>query len=79
LSPLFFRSWEWVVNLGRIDLLGKDMNELWKSYVVCAEHFERHYFTDEQRRKLVYNAVPTIFNHCSHDVDVPLILEALNR
>jgi hypothetical protein len=55
------------------------MNELWKSYVVCAEHFERHYFTDEQRRKLVYNAVPTIFNHCSHDVDVPLILEALNR
>jgi hypothetical protein len=55
------------------------MNELWKSYVVCAEHFERHYFTDVQRRKLVYNAVPTIFNHCSHDADVPLILEAINR
>ncbi|XP_021916512.1 zinc finger protein 836-like isoform X2 [Zootermopsis nevadensis] len=70
--------WEWIVNLGRVDLLSKDMNELC-SYIVCAEHFEMHYFLNEQRRKLVHNAVPTIFNHYSHDGDVPLILETLNR
>jgi hypothetical protein len=67
------------VNLGRVDLLSKDMNELYTSYFVCAEHFERHYFLNERRRKLVYNAVPTIFNHYSHDVDVSFILESLDR
>jgi hypothetical protein len=76
---LLFRIWEWIVNLGRVDLLSKDMKELCKSYIVCAEHFEKHYFLNEQRRKLVHNAVPTIFNHYSHDVDVPFILESLNR
>jgi hypothetical protein len=76
---LIFRIWEWIVNLGRVDLLSKDINELCASYKVCAEHFERHYFMNERRRKLVHNAVPTIFNHYSHDVDVPLILETLDR
>ncbi|PNF15367.1 hypothetical protein B7P43_G01004 [Cryptotermes secundus] len=73
------RSWEWIVNLGRVDLLSKDVYELYTSYIVCAEHFERHYFLNERRRKLGYNAVPTIFNHYSHDVDVSFILESLNR
>jgi len=67
------------VNLGRVDLLSKDLKDLCKSYIVCAEHFERHYFMNAERRKLVHNAVPTIFNHYSHDVDVPLILESLAR
>jgi hypothetical protein len=54
------------------------MNELCTSYSVCAEHFERHYFMNKQT-ELVHNAVPTIFNHYSHNVDVPVILETLNR
>lgn len=67
------------MNLGRVDLLSTDVNELYASYIVCAEHFERHCFLNERRRILVNNAVPTIFNHYSHDVDVSFILESLNR
>jgi hypothetical protein len=80
IALILFRIWEWIVNLGRVDLLNIDVNELYTSYIVCAEHFERHYFLNERRRKLVYNAVPTIFNHYSHDVDdVSFVLESLDR
>jgi hypothetical protein len=75
-----FRSWEWIVNMGRTDLLGTGRNKLHRLFI-CSEHFESHCFKSVlKRRLLTHIAVPTIFNHYSpDDIDVHDFLESLNR
>ena len=58
-----FRCRKWVQNCRRDDLLGKSAEQLHTSgYLLCSEHFEPNQFNvPSERRRLVWNAVPTLF------------------
>lgn len=56
------RCKQWVTNCGRTDLCSKSSEELNKSYVLCANHFEQSQFLNVSRNSLIYNAVPTLLN-----------------
>lgn len=54
---------KWVVNIRREDLRGKPAEYLNKNCTVCANHFESIMFMNaEARNRLVWDAVPTIFD-----------------
>ena len=59
-----FRCRRWVQNSRRKDLLGKLAEEIRSSGCrLCADHFEPTQFNvPAERKRLVWNAVPTIFN-----------------
>jgi hypothetical protein len=56
-----FRPWEWIVNMGRTDLLGTESKILHRLFI-CSEHFENHYFKRfrgvQKRRLLTRTAIP---------------------
>ena len=55
------RCKQWVAKCRTHDLDSKTVDELNRNYVVCAKHFEDCMFMNSQRKKLVHNAVPTVF------------------
>ena len=52
----------WVQNSRRADLLGKKAQDLCKVFHLCSDHFEEHQFTTSEKKRLIWNAVPTIFD-----------------
>lgn len=56
------RSRKWVINSRRGDLDKLSVDQLYKNYCFCSEHFEESQFMNKERRKLIWNAVPTLFN-----------------
>ncbi|GFO09151.1 52 kd repressor of inhibitor of protein kinase [Plakobranchus ocellatus] len=67
------RCMRWVINCRRQDLLDKmktdpitTTQQLYKSNVLCAEHFEEKQFMNAiQRKSLIPLAVPTLFKICN--------------
>ena len=58
-----YRAKQWVVNLRRKDLDGRNAEYLNKNCDVCEEHFEDCMFMNQNtRNSLVWSAVPTIVN-----------------
>ncbi|XP_076472458.1 uncharacterized protein LOC143301901 isoform X2 [Babylonia areolata] len=55
----------WVKNLGRDDFLIEETrptyDQLYNNFRLCGEHFEDAQFTTAERKRLVWNAVPTLF------------------
>lgn len=56
------RCKKWVQNSRRADLSDKSAEYLFKSCVLCAEHFEDAQFMNPQKNKLIWNAIPTKFD-----------------
>ena len=58
------RAKKWIQNSRRQDLLTKDKGPEYWSYNIkfCHLHFEEHMFSNPERSRLVFNAVPTLFN-----------------
>ena len=56
------RSKKWVINSRREDLLDKTVAYCHNNIWFCGLHFERNMFMNDQRNKLVWNAVPTVFD-----------------
>jgi len=52
----------WVQNCRRADLMGKKAHYLHKVCRLCSDHFEENQFTTPEKKRLNWNAVPTIFN-----------------
>lgn len=55
------RSQQWIQSSNRRDLDGRDPEYLLGNIAFCGAHFENHMFMTEERRKLTWNAVPTLF------------------
>ncbi|XP_067006391.2 uncharacterized protein [Anabrus simplex] len=55
------RSRKWLINCRRNDLSNKDASYLYHNIKLCSDHFEDNQFMNSQKKKLVWNAVPTIF------------------
>ncbi|XP_049780960.1 52 kDa repressor of the inhibitor of the protein kinase [Schistocerca cancellata] len=56
------RSKKWLINGRRQDLLQKDVVYLHNNVKFCALHFESNQFMSAEKKKLVWNAVPTLFD-----------------
>ena len=57
------RCKEWVHRSRQQDLLNKDIAKLYRNYNLCSDHFEESQFMNAQEKKrLIWNAVPAIFN-----------------
>ena len=57
------RSKRWVLNSRRQDLLDKSAEHLFRSNVLCANHFEMSQFTSTKKIRLKrQKAIPTLFN-----------------
>ena len=56
-----FRSKKWLVNSRREDLSNKDVNYLYNNIKFCSLHFEDSQFMNSAKKKLVWNAVPSLF------------------
>ena len=57
------RCKEWVQRSRRQDLLNKEIAKLYRNYHLCSDHFEESQFMNAQEKKrLIWNAVPSIFN-----------------
>ena len=63
------RCRQWVQNSRRADLLRKTAECLNNSCVLCGEHFTNDQFMNQMKNKLIFNAVPTLF-----DVPNPAIM-----
>ena len=63
-SVITCRCRKWVINTRRIEeLLPKTSEQLYKNYKLCAKHFEDSQFMNaDQKKSLVHNAVPTLFD-----------------
>lgn len=57
-----FRSRKWLINCRRDDIFKKDVNYLYNNVKLCSLHFEENQFVNIEKKKLVWNAVPTTFN-----------------
>lgn len=57
------RCKKWVANCGRIDLQDKPAEKLFANYRLCSAHFQKASFSSTYRNRLVWNAVPTLFNN----------------
>ena len=55
------RSKKWVVNTRRDDLWDFSPETLYKNYSLCSDHFELSQFMNPQKKKLIWNAIPTLF------------------
>ena len=57
------RCKRWVINSRRQDLLNKSSDQLFKSNVLCANHFENSQFTSLKKIRLKrQKAIPTLFS-----------------
>lgn len=54
------RCSEWLKFVERMDLEGKNIETLNKNYKLCSEHFEERHFMNSSKRKLMWDAIPTI-------------------
>ena len=57
-----FRSKQWVINCRRADLDNLSVERLNKSHRLCAAHFEDSQFMNFHKDRLIWNAIPTIFD-----------------
>ena len=55
------RCQKWVQNCRRADLMGKTTQYLNKSCRLCSDHFEENQFRMPEKKRLNWNAIPTIF------------------
>uniref|UniRef100_A0A1B6KBA9 THAP-type domain-containing protein n=1 Tax=Graphocephala atropunctata TaxID=36148 RepID=A0A1B6KBA9_9HEMI len=55
------RCRQWVVNSRREDLQDKDVDYLYKNIKFCALHFLESQFVNVEKKKLNWNAIPTVF------------------
>lgn len=62
MNRLISRSRRWLINSRRDDLMNKDADYLYKNIKFCSLHFEESQFMNKERKKLVWNAVPTLFD-----------------
>ena len=66
------RCKEWVQRSRRQDLLNKDVAKLYRNCHLCSDHFEESQFMNAQEKKrLIWNAVPSVFNAISDPQAVP--------
>ena len=56
------RCKKWVVNTRRGDLDKFTPEQLYKTYNLCAEHFEASQFMNDKKNKLIWSAIPTVFS-----------------
>ncbi|XP_069687973.1 THAP domain-containing protein 2-like [Periplaneta americana] len=56
------RCKKWLINSRREDLMNKDEVYLYNNIKFCALHFEKTQFMNENKNKLIWNAVPTLFD-----------------
>ena len=63
----------WVKNTNLKNLLQKSTAELHQNYRLCEKHFESSQFFNESKQRLIWNAIPTIFN------DVPYPPQPITR
>ncbi|XP_049955690.1 THAP domain-containing protein 2-like [Schistocerca serialis cubense] len=56
------RSRKWLVNSRREDLIKKEPVYLYNNIRFCSLHFEQNLFMNADNNKLVWNAVPTLFD-----------------
>lgn len=54
------RAAQWLANAGREDLLERGP-KIWHVKYLCEQHFTDRMFMNEEKKKLVWNAIPTIF------------------
>ena len=53
----------WVITLRQADLDGYTSEHLYKTYVLCSDHFEDNQFMNAAvKNRLIHNAVPTLFD-----------------
>ncbi|KAJ8910495.1 hypothetical protein NQ315_012342 [Exocentrus adspersus] len=55
------RARVWALASQREDLLSHGMDNLWRSYRLCSDHFEKPMFTNHYCNRLNPSAVPTLF------------------
>lgn len=58
---------QWIKNARRPEFFSLPDDQL-RNKVVCDLHFERKYFTNVLRKRLVHNAVPTINTGCDEEI-----------
>jgi len=51
------------MNCGREDLIFKSIDNLYKSYRVCMNHFKNNMFSNPEKTRLLISAVPTQFGN----------------
>ncbi|XP_049808765.1 52 kDa repressor of the inhibitor of the protein kinase [Schistocerca nitens] len=56
------RSKTWLINSRRQDLVEKDVLYLHNNVKFCAIHFESNQFMSAEKKRLVWNVVPTLFD-----------------
>ncbi|XP_046677837.1 uncharacterized protein LOC124365830 [Homalodisca vitripennis] len=59
------RCRKWVINSRREDLLNKDVDYLYNNIRFCSLHFEDSQFSNAEKKKLNWNAIPTMFDNSS--------------
>ena len=62
LSLLCDRCKRWVLNCRRADLIGYSSEYLTKNCRLCDKHFEQNQFVNPSRQRLIWKAVPTVFD-----------------
>lgn len=51
----------WIKCCGRLDLMNKSSDEMYKNYRLCQIHFDDKCFLNDLKNKLQSNACPNIF------------------
>ena len=59
---LHYRCKRWVINCRRKDLLGASVDYLHRNCRLCDDHFETSQFMNSEKKRLIWNAVPTVFD-----------------
>ena len=62
------RCRKWIINSRREGLIDKSLEYLYMNIFFCALHFEQCMFMNTKNNRLVWNAVPTLFDvpkHCA--------------
>ncbi|KAF5294729.1 hypothetical protein FQA39_LY00213 [Lamprigera yunnana] len=65
------RCRQWIINAQKMYFLDLPTDQL-RNKVICQNHFEDHYFTNPNKRRLIHNAVPTIDMDSTEVKDEPM-------
>ena len=61
---IYCRSKSWCLNIGDSILSSKSALQLYKSQILCADHFDDSQFMNRtSRNRLIHNAIPTLFEY----------------
>lgn len=58
---LIFRCLLWAQASGRLDLYERGASHLYNNFSLCERHFEPNQFMNDKKKRLIWKAIPTIF------------------